>query len=162
MSSASMNKLAMDIQNIKNGIPIAANERKKDAVLAIENGLTQTTPIDTGSSISNWIVNIGVPRLEIIQPYAPSALGQHNHHLHGEMSGAPLNAQGAMDLARAVVARVQPGEPVFITQSDPAVYATDTGLTPMREENLAVTSPGYVDRAIMVGVRSISRAKLDV
>lgn len=160
MSKASMDKLAADIARIRAAIPVAANESKKTAVLAIENGLTQTTPIDTGSSISNWLVSVGSPRFEVIQPYAPSALGTHNHHTHGDVAGAPLNAQGAMDLARAVTNLVSPGQPVFITNSDPAVYMTDTGQTVMRPEQQL--TPGYVDRAVITGVDTMSRAKLKV
>ena len=161
MSKASMDQLASDLTAFLGRIPIAANERKKDAVLSFVNGLTQLTPIDTGAAISNWQTSTGAPATDVIEPYAPSALGMHSHSEHGDVAGAAYNAQGAMDQARAVTSSVQPGETVYIANNDPAVFATDTGLTPLRPENASVTSPGYVDRAITAGVDTMSRAKLD-
>lgn len=155
MSQASMNKLADFCDSLIDRIPLASNKLKCDAVLAITDGLTQTTPIDTGAAISNWIVTEGEPSTDIIEPYAPSVQGSHSHATHGDISGAPFNAAGAMDVARAIVAVARPGDVLYIANNDPAIEATDGRGTSKQ------VAPGYVDRAIIASVDVMSRAKLD-
>lgn len=158
MASGNLHDLATFAVSLNDRIIIAANERKKDLAISIENNLTQATPIDTGSAISNWQVTIGAPALNIIDPYFESVLGTHSHKERGDIAGAPLNAEAAMGVARQALSVVDPGQTIFITNNDPAVWATDTGLTVMRPEQNQ--SPGYVDRALAVSADTISRVKL--
>jgi hypothetical protein len=156
MSQESMDKLVDFTGGLFERVQNAANLRKREAVLAIEMGLTQTTPIDTGAAISNWLVSLDSPREDIIEPYAPSSQGVHSHATHGDVAGAGYNAAGAMELAQAIVAESAPGQAIFIANNDPAIEATDgRGTSPQ-------AAPGYVDRAITSGVDTMSRAKLVV
>ena len=155
MSQASMNKLAEDMLSLNRRIPLEANRLKQDAAMLLENNLTQTTPIDTGAAISNWVATINVPFDGLLDPYAPSHLGTHNHPEHGDISGAAFNAQGAMDAARVIVATAQPGQTIFISNNDPAIDETNSGRTRTIPPN---SGPGYVESSITASMDVMSRA----
>ena len=155
MSQVSMAKLAADMKALRDRIPGEANRLKQDAVLALENNLTQMTPIDTGASISNWVITIDAPFEGLIDPYFDSDLGTHHHKDHGDVSGASYNAQAALDAARVAVATVQAGQTVFITNNDPAIDETNSGRTQTLPGN---PGPGYVEAAITAGIDVMSRA----
>jgi hypothetical protein len=155
MSQASMNQLASFCTDLIDRIPVAANKRKSDAVLSIENALTQTTPIDEGYAISNWQVTRNTPAREVIEPYAPSEMGVHDHHVHGPVGGGPLNAAGAMNAARTALQDVKPGETVYI--SNPLPYIEVLNVDGTSDQ----ASPGFVERSITLGVDVAGRAKLD-
>lgn len=154
MSQESMNQLTKFTAGLYDRITAATNQRKREAVLAIEMGLVQTTPIDTGAAISNWLVSRDSPRTDVIAPYAPSVKATHKHATLGDVAGASYNVQGAMEQAQSEVVQSIPGEPLFIANNVPYMEKLDGEGTSKQAQ------PGFVDRAIMAGVDVMNRAKL--
>ena len=170
-----MLELAAFVDSLPERIRVATNECKKQAVLAIEQELTQATPIDTGAAISNWQVSIGAPADTPIAPHVPSRLGFTDLALHSRSQalrqlgeghehsvgllglsagdGGAANAQVAMDLARQVVAEAAEGETIYIANVLPYIgRLNEDGISPQ-------AMPGFVDVAIIAGRSAMDRAK---
>lgn len=80
----------------------------RTAALVVDQVVVLATPVDTGRARSNWLVSVGVPRGEVIEPYSPgNKLGL----------GESDNANAALNQARAAVAIRPEGLPIFIVNN---------------------------------------------
>jgi len=151
--AGTMRDLAAFCASLPNDLKAAVNERKKVIVLNVAHDLTQTTPIDTGAAISNWKVSVGTPDLDVIEPHAPSHLGEI---VGSESPGGPANAAVAMELARAAAAVAQYGETLYCSNG-----LSYIGL--LNEDGISKqAAPGFVERAIIFARDLADRAKLTI
>ena len=69
--------------------PTGAGNLIRKLALAIDQQIVKRTPVNTGRARANWLVNIGSPASETIEPYMP-----------GNPAG---NTQGALNQARQAI-----------------------------------------------------------
>lgn len=156
MAAGTMRDLANWCHDFGPKLKAATNERKKMVVLAIENDLTQVTPVDTGAAISNWQVTLGDPATDVIEPYVPSQQGTYDKHDIGDGQGGAANATAAMEVAQAVVATALPGDTIYISNPVPYMqYLNEDGISKQAQ-------PGFFERAILAARDLADRAKLTV
>lgn len=117
----------------------------RKVALAVDATVVLATPVDTGRARSNWQVEIGKAADGTIDPYAPGEGG----------NTAGVNAQAAMDQARAKIAQVQHGQEVHITNNLDYIQRLNDGWS-------AQAPAGFVEEAVNHGVSVVRRAKVVV
>lgn len=97
------------------------------AVIAIEEKLVATTPVDTGLARSNWIVSLDVPREEVREIRDPASV---------------------IRSARGTLAAYRLGRALFITNSVPYITFLNYGTSDQ-------APPGFVEEAMVAGRKVI-------
>lgn len=137
-----------DFGNRIEGIGIRFDQKRKQlrilTALAVDQALVLATPVDKGRARSNWQVSVGRPILAEIEPYAPGdKLGL----------GETANASGALEQARAALARDIGEEPIYITNNVEYINVLNAG-------HSAQAPAGFVEEALAAGLAVVRGMKL--
>lgn len=129
------------MQALSKAIPVNVKRGLKQTVLAIDQVLVTSTPVDTGRARSNWIVGSG-PSNEAISAYFPGKDG----------ASAAANAQAALQQAQD-----------FLDSSDVSVIYISNNLAYIQylnEGSSAQAPAGFVEAAVEAGVAAIKNIKV--
>lgn len=126
-------------------VPREVNKAKRRAALAVDQAVVLGTPVDTGTARSNWLVS-----LEDAQDNTVEA---HAELVDGTMAET-VNATGAMDQGKAVIARAKPEQDIHITNNLPYIV-------PLNEGSSAQAPAAFVEEAVDAGVAAAKRTKID-
>lgn len=152
--------LANGMKSLAQGLPAKANQLKKDIASTVNFDLLQTTPVDTGQAVSNWIVQNASASEETRPPFAPNREGYMKqssgarawtHRVDAEVV-RQANVAPALALAKETINQAQPGEPIHITNNLDYIQALDEGHSSQAEN--------FVERAIILGTDLQKRAKI--
>lgn len=125
--AARMEKLAFKIEgNVEKGM--------RKVVLAIDNALVSTTPVDTGRARSNWMANLDAPAEGVTDNTSPG----------------PSQAQVAGQLA---VFKLGKNSAIHLTNNLPYIKRLDEGHSKQQPA-------GFVRRAILAGIGAVKSVKL--
>lgn len=158
--ASTLGELSKQMRQLAKDIPSRANTLKQQVARTINFDLLQTTPVDTGAAVSNWIVNKNEAATEIREPFAPTKEGymkttkgvsEWTHRNDPEVT-RQANIQPALSLANETIDSSAAGEVIHITNNVPYIQALDEGRS--KQANL------FVDRAIILGENVVSRATL--
>ena len=130
-------------------LPGAVNVIVKRVVLAADQVLVTSTPVDTGTARSNWQVSVGSPVEETIDAYVPITPGTDP----GKLSETG-NAQAAINQGQIAVANRQSGQTVFITNNLSYIEALNRGSS-------AQAPAMFVEAAVEAAVQAVRTSKLD-
>lgn len=114
------------------------NELKKKVAIAIVTDLIAQTPVDSSKALSNWVIGLGAPNRDKLDPYFFGDRGSTQ-----ETSGAV-----ALSVARATIARAAPGQPIFISNNLPYIRRLNDG-------HSTQAPAGFVERAELIGGKII-------
>lgn len=137
--------LATRMRKAADRVPTLASETAKQVTFTILNDLAFRTPVDTSTARSNWQVSIGAPiadNAEIPAFY----LGEFG-------STGQASAQAAIAAGRDVLSRKKPGETLYL--SNVLDY-----IVPLNEGHSKQEPAGMVDRAVLIGRKVVSKARL--
>lgn len=132
-------KTAMD--RLSKQIPVNAQGMVKQTVLAIDQVLVVSTPVDTGRARANWVVGTG-PSTKAIDAYAPGKGG----------STAAENAEAALAQARA-----------FLDSTDAStIYiSNDLDYIEYLNQGTSAQAPaGFIEEAVQAGIDAVKNAKV--
>lgn len=130
--------LASELEAKSKVVDKAASEHAAKVAIAIVSDLAHVTPVDTSRAQSNWIVSLGIPSWIDIDPHFPGFRGLE----------ATRNAAETIRLAKAILERKQPGEPIYITNNVPYIRDLNSGSSKQEPA-------GFVERAVLVGRRLV-------
>lgn len=119
------------------------NRVVRATALVADREVVLATPVDTGRARSNWIVNVGGPSSEEIQPYAPGQAG----------STGSANAQAAMAQAEAAVQNRQLEQDIFISNNLPYIGRLNDGYS-------AQAPAGFVQSAVQRAAQVVRQARV--
>lgn len=140
----SFERLARRLKIIGGKVEKETNRLVIQTTLAIDQALVLGTPVDSGRARSNWLVSIGAPRTDTIEPYAPgSGLG----------IGEGANASGALAQGRRVIEKRQPGQTIYLANN--LVY-----IGRLNEGHSAQAPAMFIEMAIDAGEAFLKRAQL--
>lgn len=148
--------LANEMDALANKLSVFANATGQDAASTVLNDLTQVTPIDTGTAVSNWIVTLDSPALSglILAPFVPSPKGRVKHgvwvHAVDPAITAQANVPQTFQAGLAVIKSKKQGQSIFITNNAPYIELLNQGSS-------SQAPAGFVDRAIILGEQSVKR-----
>lgn len=117
-----------------------ANTKKIEVATAILTELTQVTPVDTSTAVSNWQVGIGSPVDAEIDAHIPGKKG----------STRTQSAAEALSIGKRALATVKPGQPVYISNLVRYIKYLNEGWSKQ-------APAGFVETAILIGRRVIER-----
>ncbi len=130
-------------------VPREVNRVVRLAALAINQTVVMATPVDTGRARSNWLVSLGRPREDVIEPYSPLRQGQDAGKL-----GEGANARGALAQGQEQIAARVPEQVIFISNNVGYIGALNRGTS--------VQAPAmFVEAAIDAAVAVVAGAKID-
>ncbi len=89
----------------------------REVALIADRELVLQTPVDTGRARSNWIVAVGEPATQIIEPYSPGSKG----------SSGSENANAAIAQGVAVIGLRRSGETISISNNLPYIGLLNAG-----------------------------------
>lgn len=135
-----------------------ANSVCQDMASTILKDLTEVTPVDTGTALSNWIVTLDAPALALqFTAYVPSPKGRMKGgvwvHAVDPVATAQANAPQTLQAGLAVIATKLPGQSIFITNSLDYIATLDAGSS-------SQAPAGFVDRAVILGEQVVKNARL--
>lgn len=120
-----------------------ASKLVRRVALAVDAEVVISTPVDTGRARSNWQTELNTAPEGTREAYSEGKEG----------STVGPNTQAALDQARATVAAHKPGDTVHITNNLPYIGRLNDGWS-------AQAPSGYVETAVLTGVRTIRGARL--
>lgn len=135
--------LARQCENLSEEIADESNKQKIKVAETILGDLVHVTPVDTSKALSNWQAAIGTKKSGKIEPYYP---GEHG-------STKTASARAAFEAGRAIIRGAKPGEPIIISNNLPYIRRLNDGYSKQ-------APAGFVDRAILLGRRIVTRFKL--
>lgn len=156
---ADLNDLAtfMDRLNAasSNYIGRFASDVAVQAALAVIEDLTLTTPVDTGTAVSNWQVTLESPSEAVLPAFAPSPKG---HKVKGVWVHKidPLvtlgnNAPSVIEAAKLQLQSKQPGQPIYITNNLEYIQELNQGSSDQ-------SPAGFVERAEIIAEQIAANA----
>ncbi|MDX9698649.1 MAG: hypothetical protein RBT55_03665 [Rhodocyclaceae bacterium] len=103
------------------------------------------TPVDTGRARSNWIVALGAPASQVIEPYSPGEAG----------STEGANTQAALAQGESVITGYVSGQDmeIHITNNLPYIQRLNDGYSAQAPAN-------FVEMAVMEAVAAARRGVL--
>jgi len=132
-----------------NNLPGETNRVVKQCALAVDQTVVLATPVDTGRARSNWLVSLGNPVEQVIDPYQPLPKGTNPDKV-----GETGNARGAIEQGKQVITSRQPEQTVFITNNvDYIGY--------LNEGSSAQAPAMFVEAAVQAGVAAVRGARID-
>lgn len=119
-------------------------DRKVNTIaLAVDKAILETTPVDTGQAISNWVAVLGGPSSGQIQPYVPGKFG----------STHTANIQAAYAQAVYTITPRTGNTPIYI--SNAAVY-----INKLNSGTSTQAPSGFVQNSVAYAVRSTRNVKV--
>lgn len=137
--------LATRMRKAADRIPTLASDTAVEVTRTILHDLAYRTPVDESTARSNWQISIGAPIADNaeIPAYYLGELG----------STGNASAQAAIAAGEAVLARKEPGQPLYL--SNVLDY-----IVPLNEGHSKQEPAGMVDRAILIGRKVVSKVRL--
>lgn len=137
--------LSKNLKKRSREIKKSASELSVNVALTIVGDLVYKTPVDTSKALSNWIVTLGKPSKDKLDP-----------HFFGEF-GSSQKASAAESLTRAkyILKNKKPGQSIFIVNNLPYIVRLNEGYS-------AQAPAGFVERAILIGRKLFSKYKTKV
>lgn len=132
--------LAKRLESMADSIDKDASAHAVLVANEIVKNLAHETPVDTSRALSNWIVTLDSPSLDLIDPHFPGEKG----------STQALSAGVTVGRSENVLKNKKPGQKIFIRNNQPYVPALEWS----HPQN------GFVERALFVGRKVASRFKL--
>lgn len=157
----SFGQAASELRKYAAALPVRVNGYKKNIVSTIHNNLLQTTDVDTGEAMCNWIITPGAPSSEVRPAFDPSPRGYVSrkggsrtwvHRVDPDIT-RQNNLAPAKEKAEDELAAIQPGEAVHIANNVEHIAFIDQG-TP------GLPGRHFADRAIVLAREVASRATL--
>lgn len=105
--------------------------------------LAYKTPVDTSQALSNWQVSLGSPVDSKIPPYYPGEGGSTRNS----------SAQSTIDTAKNLLKQKRPGVTIYISNVLPYIRRLNDGYSKQ-------APAGFVERAVLIGRKTIKKAKL--
>ncbi|MBD4209910.1 hypothetical protein [Staphylococcus aureus] len=120
-----------------NQVVARQHERVNRLALSILLNLLQSTPVDTGEAISNWILSLGHATNENIGPYAPGQYG----------STRQMNIGQTYNVAMIGISDRRLEQPIYISNSAPHIGRLNNGWS-------AQAPAGFFQSSVLSAVRS--------
>jgi len=140
---ATLLDLANSLEKKAAAINAAASQLAVDTALAIVGDLVYHTPVDTTKALSNWTVTLDAPASDYLPAFYPGKGGETQ----------VASAQEALALAKAVLAKKQPGQTIFISNNAPYIVRLNDGYSGQQPA-------GFVERAVLIGRNMQSNFKI--
>lgn len=131
-----INKLGIDIE--KN-----ADTLVRKTAITVVSSVVLATPVDTGRARANWRTALGSAERGVREPFAKGKKG----------STGSQNISGVISETQSVVAGYKGAGSVFISNNLPYIGPLNTGTSDQ-------APAGFVETAVMNGVRAIRQAKV--
>lgn len=136
---------ALKMQKVAEAIEQDVMDFTADVVKSIALEVAIRTPVDTGAARSNWRTRLGSPTVLTYKPYRPY-LSRLRGGTGGTM-GEGANPRGVYEQAAAAVSRrVNPEQPVYITNNLPYIGRLNTGYSRMAPS-------GFVPAGVSAGLK---------
>jgi len=142
---ASAPEFARRMKKVGERIERNADRLVRKCALAVDATVVLATPVDTGRARSNWQVELNGPNLSTREPYVPGS----KRSTEGE------NSRAALDQGKAVVAQYKGGVNASIHITNNLSY-----IGKLNEGFSAQAPSGFVEKAVMVGVRVVKNARV--
>lgn len=115
-----------------------ADRLVRRVALVADQAVVTATPVDTGRARSNWIVQIGGPATDAIEPYSPGDRG----------STGAANVQAALDQGEAAIRDYRAGQEIHITNNLPYIGDLNKGSSAQAPEN-------FVELSVLEAVQAV-------
>lgn len=158
----SLREFSVRIDRRADNLAREVNKVVRNVALAVDQKVVLATPIDTGRARSNWLVSLGAPREDVIEPYGRSLYydsetrGQVTGPIGPRGGGAGINGKGALAQARAALAPLRNSrratQPVFITNNVAYIGRLNDGYS-------AQAPAMFVQQSIDIGLQT-ARAQI--
>jgi hypothetical protein len=156
--ASTLGQLAKEMRDLAAAVPVRANEIKQQVARTINFDLLETTPVDTGLAMSNWIVALDEASADIRGPFVGALEGKMVQkdkvrtwtHRGNTEATRQANKAPALALGNATIDSSQPGQEIHLTNNLPYIQALDEG----HSSQAAL----FVDRAIILGEDLLTRA----
>ena len=112
----------------------------RKVTLAVHRALVMATPVDTGRARSNWVVTVGAPSSQEIEPHAPGQKG----------STGAANTAISLGVARLAVARAAATDTVYVVNNVPYIGLLNSGHSAQAPAN-------FVETAIQAAVSAVGK-----
>jgi len=143
---ASLSEFSKRMGKIATDVEVNADKMVRKTVLAVDQAVVLSTPVDKGRARSNWVAELDAPFEGDIEPYAPGdELGL------GEAGNAAAAIAQAAAVASAYNGKLN--SEVHITNNLPYIQVLNDGSSEQAPAN-------FVEEAVIEGVRAIKEAKL--
>lgn len=136
--------------NLANELEAKADDIKEQgSQLAVKVAMTiivdlaYRTPVDTSRAISNWQVTLGAPPTGSIQAHYLGRLG----------STYSASASETVSLAKLILKTKKPNQAIYISNNLPYIRKLNEGSSQQ-------APAGFVERAILLGRKQLSNAKV--
>ena len=136
--------LSLKVSSMEKSFSSGAKEHFKRCVLAVDEAMVKSTPVDTGFARSNWIASLNTPSTKTIEPYSP-----------GKRLGLAedANATAAIAQAKSIASSRLLGQVLYITNN--TKYIRNLNLGSSRQ------APTYfVEKSILSGLASVAKVDL--
>jgi hypothetical protein len=137
--------LAKSLAAKRKALDEAASDLAKQTALTIVSDLAYKTPVDTSKAISSWEVTLDAPSTNKPGPHFPGKAG----------STYRASAAETIALAKSMLAKKKPGQPIFITNNQPYIRRLNDGSS-------AQQPAGFVERAILLGRKMKAKFKIRI
>jgi hypothetical protein len=138
-----MNTLNSQLKDFNKDIKKRINRYKINLAKFILWFLIKSTPVDTSTALSNWIVGLGKQRDRKIEA----------HKVGVDGSTQDISAGIAMSLGGAIIQRAKVGEIVYITNNVDYIELLNMGYSVQAERH-------YIERCVSDAIEQMKREKL--
>ena len=141
----SLNEFTRRIRARANTLGDNLTKTVRRVAITADAALVLGTPVDTGRARSNWIVALGAPASQVIEPYSPGKAG----------STEGANTQAALDQGESVITDYVAGQDmeIHITNNLPYIQRLNDGYSAQAPAN-------FVETAVMEAVAAARRGVL--
>lgn len=143
MANQTLKGLATKLRKNASGLPLAASNLNKTVSRAIVADLTDVTPVDESTAISNWQLSI-------------------HEAVAGDRTAFVLGSQGSTKDASAAAARSTAERQLRVKRPEDFVYISNVlpYIVPLNDGSSKQAPAGFVERSVLMGRTLIKRAKL--
>lgn len=121
---------------------------RRVAIVA-DREIVMATPVDTGRARSNWLVTVGSPRSDVIEPYSEHTKGSGGG---GSGAGESANAQAAINQGMLAIGSRKMGQAIFIQNNVPYINKLNAGSSKQAPAN-------FVRISVMNAVKIVQKLK---
>jgi hypothetical protein len=140
-----LHDLALDMDKLAVTLKLEGNRCAIESALIVHHNLTEITPVDTSTALSNWDVFIGSYEKT---PHEPYFMGKRGSTKLKSMRFA--NKEAAL-----ILSEKKPGESIFIVNAVDYIEKLNGGSSTQ-------APAGFVERAIMLGQKYVKNFKIDL
>lgn len=140
---ANLGQFAKNIRQRAVTVERNVNEAVRKVALVVDRELVLSTPVDTGRARSNWLVNVGSPNTDKIEPYVKGEGG----------SSATANVQAALAQAESAVQKRKPQQDIYISNNLPYIGKLNEGSS-------AQAPAQFVETAVQAAVTAVNKTRV--